>query len=40
MTDDTDYATEDVEREKHAIVGGEAAVGAAKRATEDTDTDE
>ena len=39
MTDDTEDTT-DVEREKHAIVGGEAAVDAAKRATEDTDTDE
>lgn len=40
MTDDTTDDTADVEREKHAIVGGEAAVDAAKRATEDTDTDE
>ena len=39
MTDDTEDTT-DVKREKHAIVGGEAAVDAAKRATEDTDTDE
>lgn len=39
MTDDTEDDTAGAEREKHAIVGGEAAVDAAKRATED-DTDE
>ena len=39
MTDENDDTT-DVEREKHAIVGGEAAVDAAKQATEGTDTDE
>lgn len=40
MTDETDNDTADVEREKHAVVGGEAAVDAAKRATEDSDTNE